>query len=280
MGAQNNVRLLPMNGRCGTITGGAACDTRIRALYHGQIGSALAQNPGSDMTRPRFSVGDGKIVVVGVGGMGRTVFEWILDAIDDSARLIGFLDDDATLHGQRIRDVPILGGVAWLNDNPGTNVVVGVARPVVRRRIVLDVSRYDVRCPTLIHPSAVVARDVAIGAGSIIGPGCSISTNSILHDHVFFNALSKLGHDSAIGRYTTVAPGALISGNDHLGEGVEVGTGAIVLQGLSVGDWAMVGAGSLINKDVPANVSAVGMPAREIRRREVGWHLAETDEPA
>jgi len=44
---------------------------------------------------------------------------------------------------------------------------------------------------------------------------------------------------------------------------------------LRVGEWSIVGAGAAVVKDVPPNVTVVGIPARVMRTRPEGWHLAE-----
>ena len=41
-----------------------------------------------------------------------------------------------------------------------------------------------------------------------------------------------------------------------------LGTGAVVTPGRTIGDWAEVGAGAVVVTDVPAGVTAVGVPAR------------------
>jgi maltose O-acetyltransferase len=50
-----------------------------------------------------------------------------------------------------------------------------------------------------------------------------------------------------------------------IGDNVWIGGGAIVLPGVTIGDNSVIGAGAVVTKDVPANVVAVGNPARVIR---------------
>ncbi|MDF1489058.1 sugar O-acetyltransferase [Tessaracoccus caeni] len=50
-----------------------------------------------------------------------------------------------------------------------------------------------------------------------------------------------------------------------LGENVWLGGGVIVCPGVTIGDNSVIGAGSVVTKDIPANVVAVGNPARVIR---------------
>ncbi|MGQ4491168.1 sugar O-acetyltransferase [Streptomyces sp. SAS_281] len=50
-----------------------------------------------------------------------------------------------------------------------------------------------------------------------------------------------------------------------IGDNVWLGGGAIVLAGVTIGDNSVIGAGAVVTKDIPANVVAVGNPARVIR---------------
>jgi maltose O-acetyltransferase len=50
-----------------------------------------------------------------------------------------------------------------------------------------------------------------------------------------------------------------------IGNNVWLGGGAIVCPGVTIGDNTVVGAGAVVTKDLPANVLAVGNPARAVR---------------
>lgn len=54
----------------------------------------------------------------------------------------------------------------------------------------------------------------------------------------------------------------------HIGRNCWLGAGVIVLLGVSIGDNTVIGAGSVVTKDIPANVVAVGNPCRVLR--EIG----------
>lgn len=51
-----------------------------------------------------------------------------------------------------------------------------------------------------------------------------------------------------------------------IGDNVWLGGGAIVCPGVTIGDNSVIGAGAVVTKDIPANVVAVGNPARVIRQ--------------
>ncbi len=51
----------------------------------------------------------------------------------------------------------------------------------------------------------------------------------------------------------------------HIGKNCWIGAGVIIVPGITVGDNAVIGAGSVVTKDVPSNVVAVGNPCRVLR---------------
>ncbi|MFE1952700.1 sugar O-acetyltransferase [Streptomyces sp. NPDC059524] len=50
-----------------------------------------------------------------------------------------------------------------------------------------------------------------------------------------------------------------------IGDNVWLGGGAIVCPGVTIGDNSVIGAGAVVTRDIPANVVAVGNPARPVR---------------
>ncbi len=87
------------------------------------------------------------------------------------------------------------------------------------------------------------------------------------------NLAVTIGHDSSLGDFVTLSPGTNVSGNVQLDEGVETGTNVGIIPGIEIGAWSIVGAGAVVTRNLPANVTAVGAPAKVIKERDAGWHL-------
>lgn len=51
----------------------------------------------------------------------------------------------------------------------------------------------------------------------------------------------------------------------HIGNNVWIGANSVVLPGVTIGDNTVIGAGSIVTRDIPANVVAVGNPCRVMR---------------
>lgn len=52
----------------------------------------------------------------------------------------------------------------------------------------------------------------------------------------------------------------------HIGNNVWIGAGVIVVPGVTIGENSVIGAGSVVTRDIPANVVAVGSPCRVLRQ--------------
>lgn len=59
----------------------------------------------------------------------------------------------------------------------------------------------------------------------------------------------------------------------HIGRNCWIGAGALIMPGVTIGDNTVIGAGSVVTKDIPANVIAVGNPCKVLR--EIGEHDKE-----
>lgn len=59
----------------------------------------------------------------------------------------------------------------------------------------------------------------------------------------------------------------------HIGKNCWLGAGVVVLPGVTIGDNTVIGAGSIVTKDIPANVVAVGNPCKVLR--EINEHDKE-----
>lgn len=215
------------------------------------------------------------IVIVGVGGLGREVAQWIEDInrVTPTFRVLGFLDDNASKHGTTIHDLPVLGGADWLAAHPGrAATVVALGNPPAKRRMVERLRPHGLGFPTICHPRAIVGRYVEVGEGSILCPGVIVTTDIRIGRYCTLNFDLTVGHDAMLGDYVTLAPGVHVSGYVRIGDGCDLGAGATTIPSVEIGAWTVVGAGAVVTDSLPADCTAVGVPARVIRTREAGWH--------
>jgi sugar O-acyltransferase (sialic acid O-acetyltransferase NeuD family) len=214
------------------------------------------------------------LVILGAGGMGQEVADLVLAAAADGSgcRLVGFIDDDTSLHGREVLGLPVLGDHNWLADRRFA-VALGVGTPAARRRAWATLQAAGaVQAPALVHPTAYVGLGVELSTGTVVAAHSTLTADVVVGRFGIVNVGATVSHNARLGDFVTVAPGAHLAGDVHVGEGADVGIGASVTQGNRIGDWAVVGAGTVVIADVEANTTVVGCPARIVDRRPAGWY--------
>ena len=204
------------------------------------------------------------LVIYGGGGAGRGCLQIAVEINNAGPtwNVLGFLEDDHTKHGQFLEGKPVVGDFSWLKENPQVYVVIGIASPSVKQRIVERLlSIGHTRFATLIHPRAWLADNVIVGFGSVIYALAACNTGASIGEHVLVNMNSTVGHDAILKDYCTLAPGARVLGAAHIGQNAELGANSVVLPHIKVGSGAILGAGAVATKDIPQNALAVGVPA-------------------
>ncbi len=109
-----------------------------------------------------------------------------------------------------------------------------------------------------------VGKDVWIGpfvlldgtGGLEIGDGCSISSGVHIYTHSVQEWVVSEGK-----KPRTRSP-------VKIGDYVAIGANTTVLPGVTIGHHSIIGAGSVVTQDIPPNSTAVGIPAKVIKKRE------------
>jgi len=211
------------------------------------------------------------VVIVGAGGFAREVLEIFKDQNKQKKQwnILGFIDENKDTHGRIINKIPILGGLDWFKDNIDVYCVVAIGSPEVRKKIVEKLKKMNVKFCNAIHPSVIMSEFVEFGEGVMIGAGTILTVNIKIGNHVIINLNCIVGHDTIIEDYCSIQPTVEVNGCNHLSEGVYVGTGATFIHQQSVGAWSIIGAGSVVVKNIPSGVVAVGVPSKVIKKREL-----------
>lgn len=212
-----------------------------------------------------------KIAIIGAGGFGREV-KMLIDQINDAEKkyeFIGFFDD-AFEKNLIINGFPVLGSIDDINSlEHELALVVAIGDPKAKRILLNRITNKSVIFPTLIHPNVFVGKDgVSIGKGCIICCSNVITINVIIGDFVILNLMCTVGHDTVIANFSSFMPSVNISGEVNIREGVYVGTGAKIINQLEIGENTIIGAGAVVYKSIPANCTAVGIPAKPIKYHE------------
>ena len=206
------------------------------------------------------------VLIFGAGGHGSEVL-WLihnLNQVEPHYQVLGFCDDSEKLKGSTFCDFPVLGTPeavdSQLAEKPYFFAAVG--QNSMRKRVVKRMEALGWKPITLIDPSAVVSQNCQIGEGSYVGVACNISPHAQIGRHAIVHNQSSIGHDTRMQDFSQVAPGGRLLGHAHLAQAAYVGSNAVVYPGKTVGASAVLAACSFALTDIPANSTAMGVPAR------------------
>jgi sugar O-acyltransferase (sialic acid O-acetyltransferase NeuD family) len=215
----------------------------------------------------------GRLIVIGSSGHAKVV----LDVAErgGSYAVAGLLDDFQS-PGTTSFGYSVLGAIDALPELRSASrvdaVFVAIGDNWLRHQVVARIQGLAPELPfaKLIHPSAQVARGVAIGQGAVVMAGAVVNSEARIGEFCIVNTQAVAEHDCVLGDYSSLAPGAILGGGVELGPFAAVCLGAKVIHRRRIGRNAVLGAGAVALEDVPDDTVAYGVPARVIRSRRPG----------
>ena len=207
-----------------------------------------------------------KLLLIGGGGHCRSVLDTAmqLNRYDE----IGIVDfTDSSCLGVPVvgndDDIPDLIRQGW---NEAFITVGSVGSTRVRRRLYEMVKKLNLKVPSLIDPTAVIAGGAEIGEGTFVGKRAVVNTCAAIGKCAIINTGAIVEHDCRIGDFSHISPGAVVCGQVTVGNDSHVGAGTVVRQQIVIGDNVLIGAGSTVVKDIPAGTKAYGNPCKVVEK--------------
>lgn len=204
-----------------------------------------------------------KLIIIGAGGHGKV--------LADIASLMGhwkevlFVDDspqEAELIGY-----PIIGTTQIVLEYKGiADFFIAIGNNEDREKIFRQVEGEKLSIATLIHPNAIIGRNVSIGRGTAIMGGAVINPSTVIEEGVIINTGSTIDHDSVVGRFTHISPGVNVAGAVKIGERCWIGIGSTIVNNLEICNNVTIGAASLVLRDILVSGVYVGNKLRRINK--------------
>ena len=214
-----------------------------------------------------------KIFIYGSGAHGRVVLD-ILRAENKNCN-ISFIDDNSSIWGEKIQDVPIIGGKEYLlNQNfEDIGVIIAIANPFYRKNIFDELNNSGIKFINAIHPSVIISPTAQLGINNVIYPGARICNNAKIGNNVIICTSTVIEHDNIIEDYVGVSSGVQTGGRVIIKNSAFICISAVIISKVSIGTGSIVGAGALVTKNVESYVLVRGFPAKvvEVINEDFNW---------
>lgn len=212
-----------------------------------------------------------RLFIIGAGGHASEIAAYVEASVAAGAaiQLVGIIDElrpRGVWHQSLILgSFDALAELVKEHPHERFGYITAVGTNCVRERFVQQVESIgaaNLEPVSLIHPLSSIGPRVYIAPGTCIAPGCVVTTNVTIGRHCILNVNVSVSHDSIVGDFTNLNPGVSVCGNVSIGKRCYIGAGTTIIDKISIGDGAIIGAGAVVVRDIPGNVTAMGIPAR------------------
>ncbi|HTP74067.1 MAG TPA: acetyltransferase [Burkholderiaceae bacterium] len=208
------------------------------------------------------------LAIWGTSGHARVVTTLV--RLTRSWDIVGYVDEvNQDRWGGEFCGLPVLGGrdvLGSLQRRGVRHLFLAFGANAERSSLARELEKSGFEFPTLVHPSAVVADDVALGAGVYVGPGAILNADAIVRSQTIINSGAIVEHEARVGHAVHIGPRACLAGAVTVGDCAWIGAGAVIRDKCEVGEHAMVGMGAVVARSVAPRTVVVGCPARPMRR--------------
>jgi len=155
------------------------------------------------------------LVIVGAGAHARKTWHY---ATSLGLQVTAFVDDNPQAVSPS-PSIPCLSVRAASCFGSGQHFVVAIGNAAVRQRLQEEFEGRGWLPMTVIHPTAYVAPDSAIGAGCVICVHAVVETGSVIGVGTIIDVGSVVGHDCVVGAYYHFKAGCLLQSYTSVGDG-------------------------------------------------------------
>lgn len=146
--------------------------------------------------------------------------------------------------------------------NQDMEFIVAVGEPKTRRLLRENIAQAGFSLAVLVHPSIRISEGTALGAGTIVSSNCFISCDTTIEENVLLQPFVSIGHDCNIKKDTVISTFVCISGDCTIGKETYIGIHTAIKEKTVIGSQTIIGMGSVVVRDIPDQVIAMGNPAR------------------
>jgi UDP-perosamine 4-acetyltransferase len=193
-----------------------------------------------------------RILVVGAGGHGKVVADAV--RAGEVFQVAAYADELAT---QRDGDLYLGARVLAGDDALARARELGIGYAIAafadckaRVGCCERLIAHGFEIVTIVHPRAIVAGDVSIGAGTFLAAGAIVGTGTVLGESVIVNTGAVVDHDCVLEDAVHVEQRACLGARVRVGRVTTIGIGATVEKERRIGAHAKIASGAVVTRDV------------------------------
>jgi sugar O-acyltransferase (sialic acid O-acetyltransferase NeuD family) len=206
------------------------------------------------------------LIIIGARGFGREVYNIAIQTKEYNSEwsVKGFLDDKpSALEG--FQNYPqIISSVESYKIQDDDVFICALGDVRYKKEYVYKILKKGGKFINIIHPTVNLGLNTKIGIGCIICPYTYVSNDVTIGDFSTIQTHSAVGHDVIIGNFVQINALTFFGGFVKVQDEVTVNPGATILPNTIIGEGSTVGINSTVLKQVKANTTVFGTPAKEI----------------
>lgn len=205
------------------------------------------------------------LVIIGAGGMGRSLYDNALESIGygSSFQIKGFIDDNLDVLCGFENYPPILGAISdYIPEKD--DVFVSSIGGDSRKKCMEEVIGRGGEFIELIHKTVRIGTNAKLGKGNFIGAYTIIGPDTVIGDYNMIQSFTVIGHDARVGSWNRIDTHVTCVGGIQIMDEATIHTSAVINHGVVVESNSHVGACSFVIKRVKSGSTVCGNPAKRL----------------
>lgn len=193
------------------------------------------------------------LIIIGTGAVASELTMYLEDI--KGINLKGYLEYDYNLekyYKSYHYEQPVIGNLDTYIPSEDDYFLIGVSNNEFRKKIISTMQSKGAKFYTLIHPTAVIARDAIIGEGCTIAPFCVVGPNTNIGKYNLLTSYTAVSHDCVLGENNTFSS-VIVCGRVNIGDNNTFYIRSMVQPDLNIGNNNVIAAGMIVDTSLQDN---------------------------
>nr|DAO80748.1 MAG TPA: sugar O-acyltransferase, sialic acid O-acetyltransferase NeuD family [Caudoviricetes sp.] len=204
------------------------------------------------------------IVFIGAGEYAESVY----DSLDRRLyNLVGFIDENKK--GTHIGKPILSDNIENICNFKKYTYFISIGDVKSREKWYRRITKLGLKLINIIDCTAIISKDIKIGVGNFIGKMAVVNVGTVIGDNNMINSKALIEHHCTIKNNTRISTNVVVNGNVVIDNGAYLGSMACCIGQQVIGEFSIIGAGAVVLGDIETYATAVGVPAKIIKRQGI-----------